>query len=492
MIQRLFILFCLVQALGCGEEQSSSISPAESSQQISSIAVEAEAPAAIQPAQPIELASFESPDNVGRATQGSAVRIENANGHALRISPSGPTQSAVWRFKLGPSYRLDEGSGLALDTRVQPVPEGSGPIVVRLYALDNNDRPIFQRRIEFERVTDDTFGELELPWHRWRWDDRFKGAWSEVAELAIAISTHGDSLDVDNLRLLPKPETDDALGWDAVLQQLAFADAEIVSHRRGDLLIATDAVDAFDQQDAEDWTRRIQHARDWLRGSLPDAVRPTDAGVTIPLLIFQDIPARHAFFGRLGEHWSVSITVSHAGGYCVQDIATSCHDPKLGIDRPVYLHEAVHALIARDFRLQTSKPEHSWVQEGLANYLQLCLYPESLQSNYYPAVFSSPEVAKSAFVSLEVLTANRVPMNRYAQVAALTAYLMDQRVDLFEAIIVGLADGRPISDVLKENGTTIATLEQDWLAWGRQTFGQPFNPPNGPGSHFALPEEFAP
>ena len=49
-------------------------------------------------------------------------------------------------------------------------------------------------------------------------------------------------------------------------------------------------------------------------------------------------------------------------------IAGSFYDPSQGSVRPVYLHEACHALIARTFGLAS---QGGWLHEGLANYYQL-------------------------------------------------------------------------------------------------------------------------
>jgi hypothetical protein len=138
----------------------------------------------------------------------------------------------------------------------------------------------------------------------------------------------------------------------------------------------------------------------------------------------------------------------------------------------VYFHEAVHAMVARRLRLLPGTREHSWLQEGVANFLQLCLYPESLAPQTYPRHFSAPPdgKGKSFFKPIEMLLTGRISTKHYAQLASLVAYMLTRRTDWLRNIALGLSKGKKAEIILSECGTTFKELEEEWFQWGAQRF----------------------
>ncbi len=168
----------------------------------------------------------------------------------------------------------------------------------------------------------------------------------------------------------------------------------------------------------------------------------------------------------------VEIGAAESAGYTVQDIATSTFDAKLGPDRPVYFHEAVHAVVARDLRVRTAHDPHRPMQEALANYLQLCRHPNSLPRGAYVKQFARPidPSGKGFFKPLETLFTKPVTPHEYAQLASVAAYLVEEDPELLRELARGLADSEAATDVLARTGTTWRQLDDASVAWGRKRF----------------------
>src|SRR5205085_11974101 len=135
------------------------------------------------------------------------------------------------------------------------------------------------------------------------------------------------------------------------------------------------------------------------------------------LLIFDSDEERVEFFGRLSEAWRAQIRPPSAQGYTVHDIATATYKKELGVHRPVYLHEAVHAIVARDLRLLPGHGPTGALQEGIANYFQLRAYPTSIDPGPYLKALRQPVDGKGLCRRLEPLVAGGVPRMDHAALA---------------------------------------------------------------------------
>jgi hypothetical protein len=354
------------------------------------------------------------------------------------------------------------------NSSTQPAPRQQ--IRLSWMALNAQNQPIFQRQLLLE--PNDKWVKLESPLRTWLWDQRRVGDWDEVESLVLRIdSADVAHVDVDDVRLegLAKPGAQTE--W---LLDLAFGAGAPRKVASGDgLMVATDAVDAFSAEDLERLLDDMRRTRAFVRRVFGDAVRPTDdIGVPASLLIFEDEARQAAFFQRLGREWNATIAPSTAQGYTVQDIATSTYKQELGTRRPVYLHESVHAVVARDLRLLTGNARHAPLQEGLATYLQLCAHAKSIERDAFARAFEQPidPSGKGFFKPLDRLFAARPTTDQYAQLASVVAYLVEKDQPLLRDLAKGLADGQSPADVLARRGPTWAALEEAWLAWGRENF----------------------
>ena len=141
-------------------------------------------------------------------------------------------------------------------------------------------------------------------------------------------------------------------------------------------------------------------------------------------------------------------------------IAGSFYDSAQGSVRPVYLHEACHALIARTFGLAS---QGGWLQEGLANYYQLRWGKKD------SGAFAQNLLAGRRLVPLaKLLDGSPVGTKNYAQVALFIEWILATRKErLLPAIRAmakqGSSSFAPIAQA--HFGTSLVVLEREWIDW---------------------------
>jgi len=361
---------------------------------------------------------------------------------------------------------------------------------LRWFAVDGRNRVILQRRV----LPDETgaWAEFILPLADWRWGNEYIGDWSEVRKLALRVESATGTFHLDDLRFeggtrgaaSAVPDAD----W---YLSMAFGKRERRIAREGDVLVATDAVGKLTKDDLAAVCARLGRIRKWVKRVFGDACRPMLPGQPVVLLIFADEAGYRRFFESLGERWLATIAPPGAGGYTVQDISASTYSAEYGADRPVWFHEGVHCAVTRELRLLTGVAEHSWLHEGLANYLQLCVYPQSMPRRDYVRNFRAGVGRRTFFRPLKDLLTRRATASRYAQLASVVAFLVEKHPKWLRSLAAGLADRENVGDLLKACGTDFDELQAEWLTWGREHFAEDVAKGKEPRRHFALPPEFA-
>lgn len=414
-----------------------------------------DAPAVAAAIQPVHLTVAESTDG---AAEGESY---------VQLSPTRP-EANIAQLRL-PLARGGHPGGRERFTAAVRAPGAKQTIELRWYALDAQNRPLFQRRFDLE--PGEKWVRVDEPLRTWRWDNRRVGDWDEVTTLAVVVATPNvERIDLDDVRFTGAADQKRNVEW---LLDLAFADRPREFAHADGLLVATDAIDAFTPQDLNRLLDDMRRTRAWIRKTFGDAAQPTDDhDAPAALLILNSAAEYPAFYERLGRAWRVTIGAPRAQGYTVQDIATSTYDSKLGPRRPVYFHEAVHAVVARDLRLLTGHEPHKAMQEGIANFLQVGLHPKSLPRSAYVKHFAKPiDPSGGGFLKpLEMLFTKPVTTKEYAQLASVIAYLVEKDPKLLRELTRGLAEGEAAADVLARGGTTWQKLQDAWFAWGQQRF----------------------
>ncbi len=453
--------------------------------------------AALAESQPAAVADFESPIDPS-SIRASGLRIDRddspgsaASGRAcLAIRPLGTAS----KDREEPSLLVslpppsDAGKSRALSAWIR-AGLSEEPLRFRWLALDRSGRALFQRRFFFDGG--DTWHRIEWPLILWRWADESMGDWSEVRAFSLVVESSGwSAMALDDVRLEPGAEDAAGLGskW---LLGAAFGGAKIASVEAHGFLVATDAPGA-DKAALDAVMERLRPMPAWISRTFGRSVRPVAGTRPVALLVFDDREAYKGFFKRLGTVWRVNITPPKAGGYTLFDIATSYYDSTKGFDRPVYFHEAVHAALARNLRLVPGSRRHSWFQEAVANYLQLCLYPDSLEREAFVRNFAEaprPD-GKGFWKPLRVLLGERTAMQQYAQLASVFAFLAEKHPDWIPGIAQRLAEGFEPADAAGKCGPALEQFEAEWFAWGSAKFKAGTEKSQEP--HFALPEEWKP
>ena len=429
------------------------------------------AQAQTRPADDVLVADFEA---------GRAVSLDVRNGDAQFGPGDAPQGKNLLTLKptktpAGQTYlrlAFPEGAHLFAHERLTAQLRTPAAQEVKLcwLALDAARHPIFQRQFTLE--PGGRWVKLESPLRTWRWDTRRIADADDVKWLVLRIdSPDVPSVDLDDVRLEGRSRPDQQTTW---LLDLAFGAGQPRKHVAADgLMVATEAVDAFADEDLDRLLDDVRRTRAFVRRVFGEAVRPTDdiPGPAV-LLIFNDADRRAAFLARLGEAWGATIRAASGQGYTVQDIATATYDRARGTRRPVYVHESAHTVVARDLRLLTGHAPHSPMQEGIANYVQLCVHPESIDRGALAGAFAQPIDASGNgfFIPLEKLFATRATTKHYAQLATVVAYLVEKDPPLLRDLCKGLADGATAAEVLARRGPTWDVLQDAWLGWGREHF----------------------
>jgi hypothetical protein len=324
---------------------------------------------------------------------------------------------------------------------------------------------------------------------QWRWGSRFAGRWDDVRSIALRVETAGATVDLDAVEVAPAPTKPGESGQLAWVRATAFSGAGRFVSGDG-LIVGTDATEALSEADLQEIHKDMARARQFVRREFASLVResaPATAVTEPVLLIFRDGRSRLRGLRRLGEAWRVSIAEARSEGYTVGQIATATFKPNTGARRPVYLHEALHAIAACELGIMAGHERHSWLQEGLASYLQAAVYPGSMDRKFLIEAFTRPiDSDGGAFKPLERLLSEPVTVQHYIQLSTLVGYLFSENRELLNALVKGVASGEPPAAILAANGTSFEQLQEAWFQWGRSRFSaKTTSTPS-----FPLPQDF--
>ena len=305
--------------------------------------------------------------------------------------------------------------------------------------------------------------------------------------VAFTIEAPVKELYIDDIRLAVGDHPLAAYPTTEWLLAVAFVGRRHRSVASDGFLVATDALGPLSDDDLRQHTRQMARVRAWLVRLFAEAMRPADKRPPVSLLIFADATDYRAFFTRLGDVWRVYIPLPTSNAYTVQDITGSTYSSHYGIRRPVYLHEAVHAIATRQLHVRTGVDRHTWLHEGLANYLQVAVFPSSVEWRIYTRNFARPIAPDGStfFKPVGVLLRRHVKPEHYVQLAGLMAYLVEKRPAWLPPLARGLAEGKRVDQILTDLGTTPRALQAEWLAWGKERF-----PPDAEPKPFPSPQEW--
>ncbi len=181
-----------------------------------------------------------------------------------------------------------------------------------------------------------------------------------------------------------------------------------------------------------------------------------------PLLVFSDEAGYRAFWSKLAAKFNSAGPSPKSDGYSMLGIAGSFYDARLGSVRPVYVHEACHALITRLFGIAS---EGDWLHEGLANYYQLRWTKQDLRG------IAKTLVAQRRLVQLEGLLNGRpIAMENYAQAALFIDWIManiTRKERFLPAIRYMAKQGSTAFDPAAKVhfGASVQRIATSWFRW---------------------------
>lgn len=398
-------------------------------------------------------------------------------------------------FSLPPQVKFNGTGELSACVRVD---NSYGELDMRWLALDGEGKVLRQRRFGVQVRQAEGWTQLCWPLCQWRWGNERVGRWDEVRALVLVVENQRGQICLDGVRIRPG-EVGDAnylvrfQGRQLAVLAFGASDANYRLYEEGDVLVGTNAGDVFSSDDLHLLGRQIGQVDAWMGRVFGASYRPVTDAPPAAMLIFRDSADYSAFFRRLGQAWNVNIAPPSSAGYTVQGVSASTYNRRFGIRRPVYIHEAVHSLAARNIRLRPGVRQVSWLQEGLANYIQVGLYPSSLDVRTYVTNFALPidPRGKGVFVPLHTLFAGPVEASQYAQAASVVAFLLEKHPEWMAPIARDLADGCDSLEAFKRVSVSPADVQKEWLEWGRKAY--PPDDKRMPGDTvFRLPKELRP
>lgn len=186
------------------------------------------------------------------------------------------------------------------------------------------------------------------------------------------------------------------------------------------------------------------------------------SGVPVPFVVFADVPTYRAGVMQLGAAFNATVAAPTHDGFTMEGIATSSWDVAQGVDRRVFVHEFVHALLTRTAGLPNGG---EWLQEGLANWYQVRFHPQDTLGDVVRGRLANP-------VPLSRLCdGHRIEPRLYGDAWAVVGTLLEEPrwAGALGRVFAGAAVTGSTS--LAAIGVDLAALERDRRAWAARHFG---------------------
>lgn len=311
-------------------------------------------------------------------------------------------------------------------------------------------------------ISDDRWQTVDLPLRWFRHSDASHVDWSEAKRLVFFSRTAGE-IQLDGIELVRDAKSTPASVPTAELQRLAFGDRGRVIERSPFVLI-TD-VDILDEVAVGDALDRLGRQIEEELGVDPEAGAGSPAEETlVPLLIFAREEDYRTFFAVLGKTLQGQIAPPKTQGFTVFGIACCVYSDAFGPVRPIYVHEACHALLERRLGLGN---RGEWLHEGLANHYQTMILgqeEERRKAERFVAMGGAPWN--------ELLSGDPIGLERYADAMLVTEWLLDDPKRR-QALVGAFKTMRDASTtkadawMVASLGSDFETLRGEWLAWVR-------------------------
>jgi len=329
--------------------------------------------------------------------RGSAVQVE--------------TDGSAGLFTRAGAVRADWSRAVAMNVWIhvaEPDDADAGPVVIEAQFYERDGAGTrFWRKLELKPG----WQHVRVPMRWCRWGGPQVPRWSEVDRFGLWFRGPAEVW-VDSLALELAESDDVSVPLAEDLLPIAWPDPDArkaaTVTRDGAVALLTDVPDL----DAGAIKARLARAVHAMRDTLGKAVArmgttPEDGSVT--LIVFQREREYRTFPLRLAEAMHSEAAPARADGYTLHGVATSYYKPELGSDRPVWVHEYVHAYVARWLGLPN---RNEWFHEALATWIQLRFHPQEGVEKIVHRGVADPTL----HLPLKRLTdGDAIPLDRYWQ-----------------------------------------------------------------------------
>lgn len=374
------------------------------------------------------------------------VRHEGVNGRMLKVKAvAGGYFASKSDF---PAPHFDASFAVKFRMKASGASEEQ-PLVFEFQAYAKERKAWRWRKVSIDSTGWQT---VELPTRYFRHSPAAYLSWENTRRFAFRFRNAG-RIELDTIELVDAPvDTHPSTLSLEEISKLAFGNKGKI-HRSGNFAILTDEPRLKPGETFAELNRMLN----MFLTDFPGVKAPAQP---IPLLIFSKESRYRAFWGELAQKFNSNTSAPTSGGYAMLGIAGSFYDPAQGSIRPVYIHEACHALIARTFGIAS---QGGWLQEGLANYYQLRWGKKDT------GVFAKNLLAKGRMVPLgKLLDGSTVELKNYAQVALFIEWILASRKErLLPAIRVMAKQGSTAFEPLAKVhfGGSLSRLEKEWIRW---------------------------
>lgn len=282
------------------------------------------------------------------------------------------------------------------------------PVVFELAFHDPASEGRFWKVVE---LTDDQWHDVDVELAMLRYDRGRIPSWDDVNAWGFTFRTAAD-LQVRSFELWQDGDVASP-NLDVDRLRAAFPDGGAVRQKhRGSFVVITDH-EALDLDAVLEALVQMQRHTRQLFPNLPAPSRP------VPLLVFSSESDYREFWDTYGSSvGSPARPLAEDHGYTWQGIATAWYSDAYGPVRPLYVHEASHALLERSLNVDAQR---SWLFEGLGNLEQLDVSRQNIASVYrYGLARSDVKMPLE-----ELLDGTPIPTSRYWQATLFVEWMLD-------------------------------------------------------------------
>lgn len=310
--------------------------------------------------------------------------------------------------------------------------------------------------VEVKRVG---WRKVEIPLCEFLFSPGSAVGWPEVERIAFFFRGSGSAW-IDSIEFLPG-EAPGASWWTAAaLREAAFPDGrEVRVLERQPFLVVTDSA----QLDGPELLRSLAEMNESVRRDfpmLPEAKGP------VPLIVFAREEEYRDFWPRLAGKLGAKVRRPAEAGFTALAIATSYADPAPEKVRPVFVHEANHALMQQITGIAL---DSEWLFEGLACRYQVAYSREDLR----PAIARGLADPANRTPLETLINGKPIGVKQYWQATSVVDWLLADpaRREHLGKTLLGTMRKKGETNLLpylgELAGMDVDTMEAAWAEWAK-------------------------